>query len=38
MSEYRDEVRANKFPTPKHEYRMPPEVEAEFDKALAELK
>lgn len=38
MSEYAQEVRSQKFPTPQHEYRMPAEVEQQFLKAVEGLK
>ncbi|MDP2858485.1 MAG: 3-methyl-2-oxobutanoate hydroxymethyltransferase [Bacillota bacterium] len=38
MQEYAVDVRANKFPGPEHEYRMPQDVMAEFHKALQEGK
>jgi 3-methyl-2-oxobutanoate hydroxymethyltransferase len=38
MIEYRDDVRASRFPGPEHEYKMPADVEAEFKKVLAERK
>jgi len=37
MSEYAQEVRESKFPTPKHEYHMPKDVLAAFEKAIEEL-